>query len=138
MAGRWLWRLLALPGVFWLTLFFLVAFYAVLCVAFGNTNTLNELVPFWSPTQWNVGYAYEVMQNIWSGEQFLTAFLRTFAYVAIALAISLLIGYWPGSTSSRPTGGARSFCTTRRSTSSSSASACSRTRAAGSRGRRRR
>ena len=93
MEGRWIWRGLAFPGVLWLSLFFLVAFYAVLCVAFGNTNTLNELVPFWSPTQWNVGYAREVMENIWNGGQFLTVFLRTFAYVAIALAISLLIGY---------------------------------------------
>ena len=86
-------RVLALPGVVWLSLFFLVAFYAVLCVAFGNTNSLNELVPFWSPTQWNVGYVLDVLQNIWDGGQFLTVFLRTFAYVAIALAVSLLIGY---------------------------------------------
>jgi spermidine/putrescine transport system permease protein len=85
--------LLALPGVVWLSLFFLVAFYAVLCVAFGNTSTLNELVPFWSPTQWNVGYVLDVLQNIWDGGQFLTVFLRTFAFVAIALAVSLLIGY---------------------------------------------
>ena len=93
MGGRWIWRVLALPGVVWLSLFFLVAFYAVLCVAFGNTNSLNELVPFWSPTQWNVGYVHEVLKNIWDGGQFLTVFLRTFAFVAIALAVSLLIGY---------------------------------------------
>ena len=93
MEGRWIWRLLALPGVVWLSLFFLIAFYAVLCVAFGNTNTLNEVVPFWSPTQWNVGYVIGVLENIWNGEQFLTVFLRTLAYVAIALALSLLVGY---------------------------------------------
>jgi ABC-type spermidine/putrescine transport system permease subunit I len=91
--GRSFWRVLALPGVAWLSLFFLVAFYAVLCVAFGNTNTLNEVVPFWSPIDWNVGYVLQVLENIWNGGQFLTVFLRTFAYVAIALAISLLIGY---------------------------------------------
>ncbi len=93
MEGRWIWRVLALPGIIWLSLFFLVAFYAVIAVAFGNTNTLSELVPFWSPTQWNVGYVHQVLQNIWDGGQFLTVFLRTFAYVAIALAVSLLIGY---------------------------------------------
>ena len=93
MEGRWIWRLLALPGVVWLSLFFLIAFYAVVCVAFGNTNTLNEVVPFWSPTQWNVGYVIGVLENIWNGEQFLTVFLRTLAYVAIALALSLLVGY---------------------------------------------
>jgi spermidine/putrescine transport system permease protein len=93
VGSRWTWRVLALPGVVWLSLFFLVAFYAVISVALGNTNTLNEIVPFWSPTQWNIGYALDTVQNIWNGGQFLTVFLRTFAYVAIALAISLLIGY---------------------------------------------
>jgi len=93
MESRSVWRWLAAPGTLWLGIFFLVAFYAVLAVAFGNTNTLNEVVPFWSPTQWNVGYFIQVLDNIWSGEQFLTVFLRTLAYVAIALAISLLIGY---------------------------------------------
>jgi spermidine/putrescine transport system permease protein len=93
MESRSVWRWLAAPGVLWLTVFFLIAFYAVLAVAFGNTNTFNEVVPFWSPTQWNVGYVLEVLENIWSGGQFLTVFLRTLAYVGIALAISLLIGY---------------------------------------------
>jgi ABC-type spermidine/putrescine transport system permease subunit I len=91
--SRWTWRLLALPGVAWLSLFFLVAFYAVLCVAFGNQNTLNEPVPFWNPLDWNVGYFLQVLENIWDGGQYLTLFLRTFAYVAIVIAISLLIGY---------------------------------------------
>ena len=48
--------LLALPGVVWLTVFFLLAFYAVVAVAFGNQNTLSEPVPFWNPLDWNVGY----------------------------------------------------------------------------------
>jgi putrescine transport system permease protein len=93
MESRWTWRFLALPGVAWLSLFFLVAFYAVLCVAFGNQNTLNEPVPFWNPLDWNVGYVLQVLENIWNGEEYLTVFLRTFAFVAIAIAISLLIGY---------------------------------------------
>ena len=56
MGSRWTWRLLALPGVLWLTVFFLLAFYAVIAVAFGNQNTLSEPVPFWNPLDWNVGY----------------------------------------------------------------------------------
>jgi putrescine transport system permease protein len=93
MESRWTWRLVALPGVAWLSLFFLVAFYTVICVAFGNQNTLNEPVPFWNPLDWNVGYILQVLENIWNGEAYLKVFLRTFAYVAIALAISLAIGY---------------------------------------------
>jgi spermidine/putrescine transport system permease protein len=93
MQSRWTWRLLALPGVAWLTVFFLIALYAVVAVAFGNQNTLSEPVPFWNPLDWNVGYVLQVLENIWDGGQFLTVFVRTFVYVAIALGLSLLIGY---------------------------------------------
>jgi spermidine/putrescine transport system permease protein len=93
MGSRWTWRLLALPGVAWLTVFFLVSFYAVLCVAFGNQDTLSQPVPFWNPLDWNVGYLLVVLRNIWHGGQFLTVSLRTLEFVAIAVAVSLLIGY---------------------------------------------
>ena len=93
MGSRWTWRLLALPGVLWLTLFFLVAFYAVIAVAFGNQNTLSEPVPFWNPLDWNVGYMSATLQNIWHGEQFFTVFVRTIVFVALSLALSLLIAY---------------------------------------------
>ena len=93
MGARWTWRLLALPGVAWLSVFFLVAFYAVLSVALGNQDTLSQPVPFWNPLDWNVGYLLSVLRNIWHGGQFLTVFLRTFAFVAIAMALSLAIGY---------------------------------------------
>jgi spermidine/putrescine transport system permease protein len=93
MGSRWTWKLLALPGVLWLSLFFLVALYAVVSVAFGNQDTLSQPVPFWNPLDWNVGYVLEVLRNIWSGGQYLTVFLRTIAFVAIALALALLIGY---------------------------------------------
>ena len=93
MESRWIWRLLALPGVAWLTLFFLVSFYAVICVAFGNQNTLNEPIPIWNPLDWNVGYVSEVLQNIRDGGQYLTLFVRTFVFVFLAIAIALLVGY---------------------------------------------
>ncbi|HEY1366032.1 MAG TPA: ABC transporter permease [Gaiellaceae bacterium] len=93
MASRWTWRLLAFPGVVWLAVFFLVSFYAVVAVAFGNQNTLSEPVPFWNPLDWNVGYVLEVLRDIWHGGQYLTVFLRTLAFVGIALVLSLGIGY---------------------------------------------
>ena len=77
----------------WLSIFFLVAFYAVLAVAFGNEDSLSQPVPFWNPLDWNVGYVLEVLRNIWHGGHYLTVFLRTFAFVAIAMALALLIGY---------------------------------------------
>jgi ABC-type spermidine/putrescine transport system permease subunit I len=93
MGSRWTWRLLALPGIAWLTVFFLLAFYAVIAVAFGNQNTLSEPVPFWNPLDWNVGYMLATLENIVHGDQFFTVFVRTFVFVALALALSLLIGY---------------------------------------------
>jgi spermidine/putrescine transport system permease protein len=93
VTSRWGWRLVAFPGVAWLSVFFLVAFYAVVCVAFGNQNTLSEPVPFWNPLDWNVGYFLDVLRDIWTGGQFLTVFLRTFYFVAIAMGLCLAIGY---------------------------------------------
>jgi spermidine/putrescine transport system permease protein len=93
MGSRWTWRLLALPGVVWLSVFFLAAFYAVIAVAFGNQDSLSQPVPYWNPLRWNVGYVIQVLKNIVNGEQFLTVFLRTFAFVGIALGLCLLIGY---------------------------------------------
>jgi ABC-type spermidine/putrescine transport system permease subunit I len=91
--SRWTWRVLAVPGVAWLSVFFLVALYAVLAVAFGNEDTLSQPVPFWNPLDWNVGYVLEMLKNIWHGDQFLTVSLRTIEFVAIAVGLSLLIGY---------------------------------------------
>ena len=91
--SRWTWRLLALPGVAWLSVFFLVALYAVLAVAFGNQDTLSQPVPFWNPLDWNVGYVLEMLKNIWHGGQFLTVSLRTIEFVTIAVVLSLLVGY---------------------------------------------
>jgi putrescine transport system permease protein len=93
MGSRWTWRFLALPGVAWLGVFFLVAFYAVLCVAFGNQDTLSQPVPFWNPLDWNVGYVLDVLSNFRHGGQFLTVSIRTLEFVAIAMALSLAIGY---------------------------------------------
>jgi spermidine/putrescine transport system permease protein len=93
MQSRWTWRFLSIPGVAWLSIFFLVSFYAVVCVALGNQDSLSQPVPFWNPLDWNVGYLLAVLKNIWHGEQFLTVFLRTFEFVAIAMALSLAIGY---------------------------------------------
>ena len=93
MTSRWTWRILALPGVVWLAVFFLVSFYAVLCVAFGNQDTLSQPVPFWNPLDWNVGYVLAVLKNFWHGEQFLTVSIRTFEFVAISMALCLAIGY---------------------------------------------
>jgi ABC-type spermidine/putrescine transport system permease subunit I len=93
MRSRWTWRLVALPGVAWLSVFFLVAFYCVLAVAFGNQDTLSQPVPHWNPLDWNVGYVIDMLDNFTSGGPFWTVSVRTIEFVAIAVALSLLVGY---------------------------------------------
>jgi ABC-type spermidine/putrescine transport system permease subunit I len=93
MPSRWTWRLVALPGVVWLSVFFLLAFYVVLAVAFGNQDTLSQPVPHWNPLDWNVGYVLDTLDNFVHGGPFLKVSLRTIEFVAIAVALSLLIGY---------------------------------------------
>ena len=87
MSSRWTWRLLALPGVAWLSIFFLVAFYAVDGRRVREPELVLAPVPFWNPLDWNVGYVLEVLRDIWHGGQYLTVFLRTFAFVAIAIGL---------------------------------------------------
>jgi putrescine transport system permease protein len=93
MGSRWTWRLVALPGVVWLSVFFLCAFYVVLAVAFGNQDTLSQPVPHWNPLDWNVGYVLDMLDNLTSGGPFWTVSLRTIEFVVIAVGLSLLIGY---------------------------------------------
>jgi ABC-type spermidine/putrescine transport system permease subunit I len=91
---RWLWPGFALPGVVWLILLFLVPFYAVVAVAFGTVDPiLGQPVPLWNPLDWNVGWIVEVLHRLAPGGNFFGVAVRTIAYVAIAVVLSLLIGY---------------------------------------------
>jgi ABC-type spermidine/putrescine transport system permease subunit I len=93
MHSRWIWRALAIPGLAWLAVFFVVAFYAIVSVGLGNVTTLYEPVPHWNPLDWNVGYLWQAIQNVVPGGDTWDTFLRTIVYVVIAVALSLLIGY---------------------------------------------
>src|SRR6478672_2890966 len=87
------WAVLAAPGMAWLAAFFLVAFYAIVAVGFGNITDLYEPVPHWNPLDWNVGYIWQAIQDVVPGGRTWGVFLRTVAYVFIAVFVSLAIGY---------------------------------------------
>jgi ABC-type spermidine/putrescine transport system permease subunit I len=94
MYRRWLWPAFALPGLVWLILLFVVPFYAVLSVALGTVDPiLFQPVPIWNPLEWNVGWLVEVFERLAPGGIFYGVAMRTIVYVALALALSLLIGY---------------------------------------------
>jgi spermidine/putrescine transport system permease protein len=93
--GDGLWAGLALPGVVWLCVFFLLPFYVVLCVAFGSVDPILQIpVPEWNPLAWNTSAFDFVLSGLFTrGAAFETVFVRTLVYVVLATALSLLIAY---------------------------------------------
>ena len=89
------WSLLALPGVVWVCIFFLVPFYAVLCVAFGTVDPIIQTpIPAWNPLDWNPSAFQFVSDELFTRHgAFETVFVRTFFYVLIATSLSLVIAY---------------------------------------------
>jgi spermidine/putrescine transport system permease protein len=89
------WAGLALPGVAWLCLFFLLPFYVILCVAFGSVDPIFQTPnPEWNPLRWNTAAFEFVFEGLFtSGAAFQTVFVRTLVYVTIATALSLGIAY---------------------------------------------
>lgn len=94
MYPKRLWSAFAIPGVVWLILLFLIPFYAVVGVAFGNVdpNTLLPL-PTWNPIDWNVGWVWAALQDLAPGGVYWEAVKRTLIYVAVSLALCFTIGY---------------------------------------------
>lgn len=89
------WAGLALPGVAWLLLFFVVPFYVILAIALGSVDPiLQQPRPAWSPLDWDWSAFQFVVEGLFTGERaFGQVFVRTFVYVAIAIVLSLLIAY---------------------------------------------
>ena len=91
---RWFWAAFGAPGLLWLGLLFLVPLYVILAVAMGTVDPIFlSPVPVWNPLDWSTTAFEQVWDGLGPGEQFFVVFVRTFAYVAIALALSLAIGY---------------------------------------------
>jgi putrescine transport system permease protein len=94
MTRRFFWPSFALPGAAWLVLLFLVPTYAVLAVAFGTVDPIfSNPVPVWNPLHWQFATMHDVLRQLRPGQPFWIVFVRTFAYVALALAGCLAVGY---------------------------------------------
>ena len=88
-----IWAALAAPGALWLLFFFAVPFYAVACIAFGSIDPIfRDAVPQWNPLNWSFVESREVLASVASGP-LRGVFLRTIAYVLIAMATSFAIGF---------------------------------------------
>jgi ABC-type spermidine/putrescine transport system permease subunit I len=86
---------LAVPGVLWLLLLFIVPFYAVLAIAMGKLDQLFEVpVAVWNPFEWSSSNVINVWRDLFGSTSFAGPIvLRTILYVAIAAAACLVIGY---------------------------------------------
>jgi putrescine transport system permease protein len=91
---RWFWGAFGAPGIVWVAIFFVVPVYTILAIAMGKPDPIFlDPNPTWNPLEWDVSAFETVFSQFGPGETFFVVFVRTFAYVAIALALSLAIGY---------------------------------------------
>ena len=86
---------LALPGMIWLVVLFIVPFYAVLAIAMGKLDQLFESpVAVWNPLAWSSENVIDVARDLVGSSSFAGPIVvRTVVYVAIASLLCLLIGY---------------------------------------------
>jgi ABC-type spermidine/putrescine transport system permease subunit I len=93
--SRAFWILLALPGMLWLAVLFIVPFYAVLAIGEGKLNRVFESpVAVYNPLLWSSANLTDVWRDLFGADSFAGwIFGRTIIYVAVASAICLLIGY---------------------------------------------
>ncbi|GAA2149193.1 ABC transporter permease [Nocardioides koreensis] len=93
--ARWLWPLLALPGVVWLALLFVAPLYVVVAILFGGVDPiLRQPVPVWNPADWDFTQFRYVWDHVVGPQPFFRAALvRTVVYVGLASALCLLVAY---------------------------------------------
>ncbi len=92
---RLFWACLALPGIIWLTLLFIVPFYTVLAIAGGKLNQLfGTPIAVWNPLNWSTTNLQSAWRDIAGSSAFVgPIILRTIWYTAVASILCLLIGY---------------------------------------------
>ncbi len=89
------WILLALPGMLWLIVLFVVPFYAVLAIGEGKLNTQTKApIAVYDPFSWSSANLSNVLHEIFGAQAFIgPTVVTTILYVAAASILSLLIAY---------------------------------------------
>ena len=89
------WIALAIPGILWLILLFIVPFYAALAIAMGQLNALTESpIAQYNPLHWSSSNVINVWHDLFGAAGFAGPIaLRTIIYVAVASVLCLLLGY---------------------------------------------
>jgi spermidine/putrescine transport system permease protein len=92
---RLFWIVLAAPGIIWLTVLFIVPFYAIVAIAGGYISPIfGNPVAVWNPLQWSSANFSSAMRDVVGGTAFVGPIIvRTLVYVAVASLLCLLIAY---------------------------------------------
>lgn len=91
--SRRLWAGFAIPGTVWLTVLFVIPFYAVACVAFGTIDPIfRDAVPQWNPLSWDFVQAKQIFTSLATGPLQGVA-IRTVVYVVCAMTLCFVIGF---------------------------------------------
>jgi ABC-type spermidine/putrescine transport system permease subunit I len=93
--SKWFWVLIAAPGMIWLVVLFVIPFYAVLAIGEGKLNVSTKTpVAVYNPLTWSSANLSNVIHDIVGKNSFVLPIVwTTIWYVALASALSLLIGY---------------------------------------------
>jgi ABC-type spermidine/putrescine transport system permease subunit I len=86
---------LAIPGIIWLIVLFIVPFYAVLAIAMGQLDRLFESpIAVWNPLSWSSSNVINAFHDLFGSSAFAGPIvLRTIIYVAVGSLLCLVIGY---------------------------------------------
>jgi spermidine/putrescine transport system permease protein len=92
---RWFWPSFAAPATIWLIGLFVVPFYVIVSIAFGDLDPIFLTpIPVYNPLHWDAGPFGRLVGDIASsGSIYQAAFSRTLLYVAVATVLCLAIGY---------------------------------------------
>jgi spermidine/putrescine transport system permease protein len=92
---RLFWAALAAPGIIWLTVLFIVPFYAMVAIAAGYVNQVfGYPVAAWNPLHWSSANLRAAWRDLAGTGAFVGPIVvRTLIYVAAASLLSLLIAY---------------------------------------------
>jgi len=92
---RLLWPALALPGMAWIALLFILPLYVVLAIVFGRMDPVFRTpLPVWNPLAWDFSQFTFVLERIvGEGGYFGPALARTGVYVLVASSLCVLIAY---------------------------------------------
>jgi ABC-type spermidine/putrescine transport system permease subunit I len=93
--NKYLWPLLAVPGIVWVAVLFVAPLYVVLAILFGGVDPiLRQPVPVWNPYYWDFAQFNYVIEHIVGTDAFFRpALVRTVVYVGVSSVLCLVIAY---------------------------------------------